>query len=563
MAKRIQLPQLSRVEFYCHQEDELAASLARAIAEHIDRYPRAKLTDHLAAISAWSAAAINVPNGGFVQFFYNHQGDHGVAELADLLETLDLSKAATILRDASAVYRQHRDKFKVNNPWEGLFGSIKEFDTLDGAFMNAMPRCSRTLDRWMRDHIAELASDESGAPIDPVFTGTVEIRYPNGQIKEMLEVKKGKPHGAYREYFEDGSVRNSVFYKSGKLSGDFWPSGQIKRKESKQGKNQVIEWFYPSGAIQKRYVKNKDGYAVEPIRVFHENGQLAEELTTVKGDKRGPWLKFFDDGTPELQAEYVRNEQLIVHNAWNENREQIVKDGTGVFRDYPTHIDWEYDVYFENGWPRESELKDGIPHGKVKTYRDGVLWSIEQFVKGKRDGESTSYWENGRVRSVSKYSKGKAGKSKEFPKFDHPVPAVVLSVEANDKLYTAWRHIRVDEYPRPLNLEKIQKQLKIPQFLREVHERNLTGTLKDDYEDCNTFDDGIFYFLTVDTSGRVTSAKANGSGVYSGQDWNTYIPLLQKLRFAPGRICGHATECRVLARVDHTFVEQGSEPSGR
>src|SRR5690606_28938391 len=78
MAKRIQLPRLSRVEFYSLQEDELAASLARAIAEHIDRYPRAKLTDAQAAISAWSAAAINVPNGGFVQFFYNHQGDHGV-----------------------------------------------------------------------------------------------------------------------------------------------------------------------------------------------------------------------------------------------------------------------------------------------------------------------------------------------------------------------------------------------------------------------------------------------------------------------------------------------------
>jgi antitoxin component YwqK of YwqJK toxin-antitoxin module len=133
-----------------------------------------------------------------------------------------------------------------------------------------------------------LATDESGAPIDPKFTGTVEIRYPNGQIKECLEVTKGKPHGAYREYFEDGSIRDGEFYKAGKISGDFWPSGQLKRKESKQGKNQIIEWFYPNGAIQKCYVKDKDGYAADPIRLFHENGQLAEELTTVKGKKRGP-----------------------------------------------------------------------------------------------------------------------------------------------------------------------------------------------------------------------------------------------------------------------------------
>ncbi len=556
MAKQQKLPRLSRVDFFRYREGELASLLAKAIADHVHQFPKAELTDHHAAIWAWSAAAIDVPNGGFTQFFYNHRGDHGISELAALLDALDLSKAATILRDAVAVYQQHRHKFKVSNPWEGLFGSIEAFDKLDRSFMNVMLRCSRALDSWIRDHVAELATDESGAPIEPKFTGTVEIRYPNGQIKESLEVKKGKPHGAYREYFEDGSIREGVFYKAGKISGDFWPSGQLKRKESKQGKNRIIEWFYPNGALQKRYVKDKDGYAAEPIRLFHENGQLAEELTTVKGKKSGPWLKFFDDGTPELQAEYVGDEKLIVHNAWNEKRKQVVKDGAGVFRDYPAHIDWEYDVFFENGWPCESELKEGIPHGKVTTYSHGVLWSIAHYMHGKPDGESTTYWDNGRIRSVTKCVHGKEGKSKEFPKFDHPIPAVVLSVEANEKLYTAWRHIRVDEYPRALNLEEVQKQLKLPQFLREVHERNLTGTLQNDYEDCNTFNDGIAYFLTVDVSGKVTAAIANGSGVYSGGEWDTYPPFLRKLRFDPGRIRGRAIECQVVARVDHTFVER-------
>lgn len=556
MLKLKKLPQLSRVEFFRCREDELVSALASAIAEHVDRSPRAKLTDHHAAISAWSAAEINVPNGGFTQFFYNHRGDHGIIELAALLDALNVSKAATILRDAATTYRQNRHKFNVSSPWDGLFGSIEAFDKLDRSFVNVMLRCSRALESWIRDHIAELATDESGTPIDPKFTGTVEIRDPNGQIKESLEVRKGKPHGAYREYFEDGSVRDGVFYKAGKISGDFWPSGQLKRKESKQGKHRIIEWFYPNGAIQKRYVKDKDGDAAELIRLFHENGQLAEEITAVNGDKRGPWLKFFDDGSPELQAEYARDKKLIVHNAWNEKRKQVVKNGTGIFRDYPAHIVWEYDVFIENGWPRESELKGGIPHGKVTTYRSGVIWSIAHYMHGNPDGKSTTYWANGRIRSVTKVVKGKEKESKEFPKFDHPVPAVVLSVEANEKHYTAWRHIRVDEYPRALNLEEVQKQMKLPQVLCEVHERNLAGTLKNDYENCNTFNDGIAYFLTVDVSGEVTAARANGSGVYSGGEWETYPPLLRKLRFAPGRIRGRAIECRVLARVDHTFIER-------
>ena len=162
-----------------------------------------------------------------------------------------------ILRDAVAIYQQNRQKFNVSNPFNGLFGSIEEFDKLDRSFANLTLRYGRALDPWIRDHISELATDESGAPIDPMFTGTVETHHPNGQIKESLEVKKGKAHGTYREYFEDGSIRDGFFYKAGEIAGDFWPNGQIKRKESKQGKNQIIEWFNPDGVIQKRYVKDK------------------------------------------------------------------------------------------------------------------------------------------------------------------------------------------------------------------------------------------------------------------------------------------------------------------
>jgi len=59
MARLQKLPRLSRVDFFRNREDELAASLAMAIADYVDRFPDAELTDHHAAISAWSAAAIS------------------------------------------------------------------------------------------------------------------------------------------------------------------------------------------------------------------------------------------------------------------------------------------------------------------------------------------------------------------------------------------------------------------------------------------------------------------------------------------------------------------------
>jgi hypothetical protein len=68
-------------------------------------------------------------------------------------------------------------------------------------------------------------------------------------------------------------------------------------------------------------------------------------------------------------------------------------------------------------------------------------------------------------------------------KFDKPIPAVRLVVKADEKLYSAWQHMPVDEYPRVKNLKVVQAKTKIPTFLREVYERNQAGALTNEYED--------------------------------------------------------------------------------
>ncbi len=559
MADNLPLPRWNRVDFYLLKEEEFVSSLSQAIIRYIKENPDGNLSFEQEAIVIWEKMSVNVPNGGFTQFFYNFGGPDGVEELAQFLDSLDLAKAGILLRDALAIYQQHESKFRVDNPWDGLFGSIQEFGKLDRAFVTLSLRCDRTLEKWIRAHIAEIAADEAGNPIDAQFTGAVEMLQPNGLVSEYLEVKKGKPNGAYRKFFEDGTLRSVTFYKSGKTTGDFWPDGQIRRKEFKRGPHTIIEWYYPSGSIQKRYVKGNDGYVAEPVRLYHENGTLAEEIHKTGKERLGPWLKFFDDGSPQLEAEYGPGKKLIVHNAWAGDRTQVVREGTGVYHDDGRQLDWEDDLFLEHKWLADRELKNGIGHGKSVRYHCGVLWSVTFLVNGVAHGESTTYWNNGRVRSVRKMDNGTEVESQSFPKFDRPIPAVLLSVEANERLYEAWGHIRVDEYPQVLNIDDVQWQLQVPDFLREVHERNLSHSIKVEYEDCNTFNDGIAYFLTVSETGEVTKVLANGSGVYSARSWDIYKPLLQQLRFTPGRIRARTVECTVLARVDHTFVESDSD----
>ncbi len=56
-------------------------------------------------------------------------------------------------------------------------------------------------------------------------------------------------------------------------------------------------------------------------------------------------------------------------------------------------------------------------------------------------------------------------------------------------------------------------------MLIDVDKQNREGTVLDDYEDWNSFDDDIGYFLQIDEKGKVKDVRATGSGVYSSGLW--------------------------------------------
>ncbi len=127
--------------------------------------------------------------------------------------------------------------------------------------------------------------------------------------------------------------------------------------------------------------------------------------------------------------------------------------------------------------------------------------------------------------------------------------------EADAELYEAWGHPLLDSYPEAKNLEQVQAQLEVPSFLQEVFERNLSGRLKEDYEDLNTFDDSIACMVMVREDGTVESVEFSGASAYSGGTIDVYPPMIRELRFVPGRKQGRKVRCRVVVWVHHTFVE--------
>ncbi|HUO08702.1 MAG TPA: DUF4375 domain-containing protein [Phycisphaerae bacterium] len=555
-----ELPRLDRFAFYQSTDENLPHEIAAAVYEYARKNPSAPIADNSLTLYVWSKVANDVPNGGFAQFFFNYRGDTGVDALCKLLTHLQLPDLARQLTDAVAIYQRNRDQFESSNPWERPFGKISEFNPLDRTFSGTQGNA--VLGAWARQHIAELVIGDDAQPIDPTFSGTLKAYHPNGSVARTLEVKHGRADGVYREFFDDGTPRLFECYEAGNSVGDFWPSGQVQKTRVITDATRTIEWFFPNAQLQKRMVLDRKGKPLEPIRLFYENGQLAEEISVQNGKKHGPWLRFFDDGSPKLQAEVLDDGKVLVHNAWDPDRSQIVTNGNGIYEDDGHNIDTKLQPVSDSKWRDISELKDGLRHGISKRYEKETIWSVSHYRNGIQHGESTLYWDNGRIRSVSLYAEGTEVSTRQFPKFDHPVPAVLLDVTTVHEQFPRWQYPPADIDAIVLNLDEVRAQLTIPQFLLDVHHRNQSGQLKSKYENCNEFNDTIGYALAVGPSGEIIEAKATGSGTYSGREWNTYVPLLKQIRFSPAQRQGRPVPSRAFARVHHTFVEAlGAQPS--
>ncbi len=556
---------LSRIDFFRLRGEEFFEALFQCISHELgddrQRTKRwARLNRHQQGLYAWWWFLVDVPNGGLTQFFYNHT-DVFVTPLAGLLKTSSNAPLATLLKQATKVYRTHKKEFAVENPFgaDGLFARMTELAKLNRSVERQLGRTSKQLEKWLRANISRVAVGDLGEAIDPKFSGEVETYHPNGKVFEQATIRRGVLSGKYLRNFEDGILEHTCFYKGGKVSADYWPNEQPRHKTMKRGKLKIDEWYYPSGNIQKRYVADKTGYTVEPVRLWHENGQLAEEIDSKGLDKFGPWLKFFEDGAPRLQAKFLKNETLVVHNAWDDQRRQVVKNGRGTYFDDGLDIDTRYKLFATSGWTSLQGLRDGVPHGAGTDWIDGILSSKQEFAKGKRHGVNTFFYDNGRVQARISFRNGKEIKSENFPKFDNPRPAILLSVEANADLYNAWGHRLLDVYPTPRNLKTVQRKLKVPEFLNEVFERNKSGKVEDDYEDVNIFNDGVAYMVMVDERGTVDDVEFSGCGVYSRGTIPEYPPIIRELRFKPGSVKGRKMRCRVVVHVDHTFVEAGPQ----
>lgn len=555
----------NRISFYRMRNLEFFELLFRAVSSEVeddtglsnDRWNQ--LSRRLRAIYGWWCFLTDVENGGLSQFFYNH-ADRFTTELAELLTEAGCDGVAALIEESVAVYHEHQFEFDVADPFgdDGLFETMTAFDKLDSKLVPRLNKAGKELEKFLRANAADFVTDEEGHAIDPTFSGSIEMKYPNGTVREQATVKKGKLTGAYRRFFDDGTLEHGAFYTGGEVSSDYWPSGQVKHRTTKKGPLKIDEWYFESGALQKRYVTDKTGYTAEPICVWHENGQLADEMVK-KGSTPISRKQWFEDGSPRLEASYTYHKssmchQIVVHHAWDQQRQQIVTTGSGEFYDDGIGYDTKYELERQDMWTRRYPVKSGLPHGKMTTWCEGVLWSVADYENGIRNGVEVHYYDNGKISSEVPYTNGKAGREKKYRKFDNPRPTVRLRIRADEYLYSRWKHRLLDKYPEATNLAKVEKQLAIPGFLQKIYENNMAGRAKSD-ESTNEFDDSVGYLAWVNEDGNVDDVTFTAAGMYGRDVIRDYPPILKTLKFKPGQIGKRKVRCRVAISVHHTFED--------
>lgn len=190
------------------------------------------------------------------------------------------------------------------------------------------------------------------------WIGERKYWYPNGQIKEISA------------YERQGNSTKTIYSKT------YYENGQLKREW-----NNDATWvaFYENGQKKREVFRVDDKREI--AKWWHEDGSFAGETLL---DENGQFVHhhcFYPNGVKSLEFIFVKegDEYIIPHNAWDEQGNQIIKDGTGVIDRLPiTDCKW---VHF---FDKTVSYQNGLLHGKKIIYRNNVVREIATYEQGKK-----------------------------------------------------------------------------------------------------------------------------------------------------------------------------------
>lgn len=407
-------PTINRADFFREKDFDFGWLLLEPInlSDSLATEPNLtkRFSDGQKALYFWWYLDAQVTNGGFTQFYLN-EFDIYVPAILRGLKLIGDKEMYNLLKKAHAVYLKNKTEFedarKENHLMEELYDKIDDLFVLDVEYYGLNDQTMALIEKYARANTEEFCVDENGKIIDGQYTGECNKLYESGKVSEKFELINGEINGDLVTFYESGKLESKTFYSLGKPTGKYakWhENGEIARRvgvHPKTGERKK-ERFHKNGKKAELSFEDAYGEQYGLAQSWYPNGQLKEESTYGDyGTRDGKWLKFWQDGSKKLEAEF-RDGIVYFQNYWTEEGEQILTNGTGLYIN-----EYELDFMEEIRTYRvETNYKNYEKHGIYKSFVDGVLLSTVEYKNGLHHGWTRQYNDDGSIESETFYENG-------------------------------------------------------------------------------------------------------------------------------------------------------------
>jgi len=214
--------------------------------------------------------------------------------------------------------------------------------------------------------------------------------YENQALKSEEEFLLNVQHGTYKVYYSNGKVAEEAIYRNGEKDGpwrQYFESGKLRGEgDSSKGHFEgKVTYYHPNGVklIEGKYVRGlKDGTWIK----FTSSGEIEVVSSFAMGElkaercENGVFMKYYANGIPESEYEYVNGKKDGPFTEWYEKGEFVQvpmdkpKPGGGI------------------------QFKQKLQGDQIK--REG------DYMNGELEGEITYYNEDGKIIKVETYENG-------------------------------------------------------------------------------------------------------------------------------------------------------------
>lgn len=245
--------------------------------------------------------------------------------------------------------------------------------------------------------------------------------HPNGEIYQYLEISEGRAHGAYKEWYPNGSLKIDAYVIEG--LADVTSSAQMS-------------WLF-------------DGTS----SIFDEEGRRLAECCYEKGVLEGDSIYFHPGGTPEKIIPYHLGEIDGTLITYGENQEllgeSVFKGGIphGTSRGKAANGSFSFMESYEEGKLLEgtytSSFMENLPKvekgdGFQVCFENNTIKSIIEIRKGKKEGAVRLFFPDGSLESLYHVKEGlKQGKELLF--FPGSTTQNLLEIPKIAKLELSWQ----------------------------------------------------------------------------------------------------------------------------